>query len=109
MIGPEDKFKARILKELHALGGWWYTTPRTRFGRAGIPDIMGCFLGMFIAIEVKRPDGRGSYGVTASQQRVLDTIKAQGGEALVVDSEEDLQSLVKELHSWNVMEEVPKC
>jgi len=93
--GPEDKAKAKTLKRLRELGGWWYSVPRSRFGRAGIPDIMGCFCGQFIALELKRFDGIGNYGATQVQIRMLEEITDAGGVAWLVAREETLERLIK--------------
>ena len=58
------------------------------FGRSGIPDIVGCYKGVFFAIECKA--GKGIP--TALQERELMNIKKAGGQAWVVN-EENLESL----------------
>ena len=99
--GPEDKFKYdRVLKSLRALGGWWCATPRTRFGISGIPDVIGVFDGLFVAIETKRPDGRGSYGTTATQSRTLSLISDAGGIGVVVNGQESLNNLINTLAAY---------
>jgi hypothetical protein len=94
---PEDRFKAKILKRLRALGGEWIPFPRTRFGVAGVSDILGCFRGRFVAIEVKRPDAVGSYGVTKTQQAFLTRVAFSGGVCFVVRDEDSLASVISTL------------
>ncbi len=65
-----------IIKALREHGGWWVKIHGSAY-MAGIPDILGCYEGRFVAIEVKRPDT--SYGVTPRQQLNLDRIAAAGG------------------------------
>ena len=55
-------------------------------GEKGIADIIGCYKGRMIALELKAPNGKVSY----YQQRFLDSVKAAGGIALVVRSLEDV-------------------
>ena len=47
---------------------------------SGVPDILVCYQGRFIAIECKAGKGR----VTALQQSNLESIEKAGGVALVV-------------------------
>jgi penicillin-binding protein-related factor A (putative recombinase) len=60
------------------------------YGRSGVPDIVGCYRGMFFGIEVKA----GKNKPTALQMRNLQEIEAQDGIALVVN--EDNVSRVEE-------------
>ena len=108
--GPEDKYKYDVvLKTLRSLGGWWFATPRSRFGLAGIPDVVGVFDGLFIAVEVKRPDGRGNYGVTATQSRTLSLISEAGGIGVVVNGEASLENLVNTLASYRTIRNTPNA
>jgi Holliday junction resolvase len=38
---------------LKADGGWWMKIHGSPFQLAGVPDIIGCYKGHFVAIEVK--------------------------------------------------------
>jgi hypothetical protein len=51
-------------------------------GMVGIPDLICCYRGYFLAIEVKRP---GSGSLTEIQRDTLKRIAAAGGVAVVVD------------------------
>lgn len=58
-----------------------------RFGHPGISDIIGIAPdGRFLAIEVKRADGK----LTEAQEVFLEQVEKSGGIALVVRSLEDL-------------------
>ena len=46
----ESQFQTKLLKELRSYG--WFYKASDRF-RAGVPDVIGCFNGVFIAIELK--------------------------------------------------------
>lgn len=43
------------MDQLEVEGGWWVKIHGSAFQQAGIPDILGCYTGLFIAIEVKCP------------------------------------------------------
>lgn len=58
-----------------------------RFSHPGISDILGiCGDGRFLAIEVKRADGK----LSDDQKAFLDNVTKEGGIALVVRSLDDL-------------------
>jgi len=54
---PEAKVKAAVRKLLVAFGIYHFMPAANGFGRAGIPDIICCFGGRFIAIECKAGKG----------------------------------------------------
>jgi Holliday junction resolvase len=56
MVTPREAALLRqILAALRQIpGSWWLKTHGSAFGRAGIPDILGCVHGRLVAIEVKR-------------------------------------------------------
>jgi Holliday junction resolvase len=64
------------------------------FGRAGIPDIICCVQGFFLAIELKAGKGK----TTALQDREIAAINDQGGQAMVVN--ENNINEVKENIQW---------
>ena len=62
-----------------------------RFGCPGMSDILGIYkAGKFLAIEVKRSDGR----LTQDQQCFLESVKANGGIAIVARSLKDVQEIL---------------
>ena len=91
---PESKVKKKVRTLLDAYGVYHFMPPANGFGRAGIPDIVGCFRGQFIAVECKA----GNNTTTALQDRELQRIKEAGGYALVIN-ENNINEL-KELMEW---------
>ena len=89
---PESKVKASVRKLLDTLNIYHFMPPANGFGRAGIPDIVGCMDGHFIAIECKA--GKGT--TTALQDRELNAILNHGGTVFIAreDNLEDLQQLL---------------
>lgn len=87
---PEAKTKKRVKKILEDAGAYYFMPPANGYGRAGIPDIIACYHGRFIAIECKS-----DVGVpTELQKRELDRISAAGGYAMVVhDRESEYRAL----------------
>ncbi len=79
----EAKIVSAIKKALVERGAWVVKTHGSPH-LAGLPDILVCYQGRFIALEVKRPETRNT--VTPRQQHFLDAIAAAGGTTAVVTS-----------------------
>jgi Holliday junction resolvase len=92
--GPEGKVKDAVRKILTDMGIYHFMPPGMGFGRAGIPDIICCFQGKFIAIECKAGKGK----TTALQDRELNAIRAAGGMAMVVNEDNLIE--LKEKLQW---------
>jgi Holliday junction resolvase len=95
MATPESKVKAGVKKKLIELGFYYFMPPANGFGRAGIPDIVGCRMdGRFFGIECKAGKGK----TTALQDRELVRIQQAGGIALVIneDNIDQLKELLNE-------------
>ena len=80
---PEAKVKSLVTRQLKELGAYYFYPATGGFGRSGVPDIVGCFNGLFFAIECKA----GSNKPTTLQQKNLDQIVQAGGLAWVVNEE----------------------
>ena len=62
------------------------------YGTAGIPDIISCIDGQFIAFEVKTATGK----TTALQDSTIAKIRKAGGVAVVVRSVDDVKAVIEE-------------
>lgn len=91
---PENKVKTRLKKTLDEMGIWHFSPFQAGMGRAGIPDIIACYNGLFVAFECKANGNK----PTALQQREIDAIRTAKGLAFVVD-ENNVQE-IKELLQW---------
>ena len=76
---PENTVKAGVRKLLDTLGIYHFMPPANGFGRAGIPDIIACMNGHFVAIECKAGKGK----TTALQDRELNAILNHGGTVFI--------------------------
>lgn len=82
--GPEAKVKAKIRKWIHDKwpNAWTYMAPGGPYGRKGVPDILACICGVFVAIEVKADEKKQA---TKIQQHELKLIaKADGISCLML-------------------------
>lgn len=81
----------KTLLQLRARGGFWIKIHGSPFQIAGIPDILGCYRGRFIAFEVKR-DASGRP--TPLQQHMMEKIRAAGGFATLIFTAEQALDLL---------------
>lgn len=88
---PENRVKTRLRKHLDALGIYHFMPPGIGLGRSGIPDVIGCYNGQFVAFECKA----GRNIPTALQERELRNIQGAKGWAFVIN--EDNVDKVEEL------------
>lgn len=97
---PEGKVKAKVIRLIKAHGDdAWYCTPATRgMGRSGVPDILMCLKGVFIAIEVKRD---AKHKPTKLQEHELWKIQKSGGWACVIHDDNllDLEGLMSSIRA----------
>lgn len=84
VAGPEQRIQTRILRELKKRG--IYAVKIITASRNGVPDILCCYRGRFIGIEVKTPKGR----LSAAQDFHLKLIDKAGGVAVIARSWEDV-------------------
>lgn len=96
---PEGKIKAYIDKKLKDLGPdcWYFKPVSIGMGTHGVPDFIGCYKGMFFAIEAKKPRGK----PTALQVQCIEKISVAEGIVHVVDSEETMNAVMIELRMRN--------
>lgn len=76
MSQPETKFKERVLKDLRKIDRCWWVKTQFRAQR-GVPDLMICLNGRFVAIELK-VDGEFP---TPLQDEVLELVQKANGTA----------------------------
>lgn len=77
---PEGKVKAKVKALLNKHNAYHFMPATGGYGRSGIPDIIACIDGLFVAIECKANNGK----VTALQARELETIAGNGGVTFII-------------------------
>ena len=83
MRTPEGRVKDKVTKLLKSHNVYYFFPVTGGYGVSGIPDIVCCHNGRFIAIECKA----GMNKTTALQDRQLEMIRQSGGIALVINEE----------------------
>lgn len=66
-----------------------------QYGTAGLPDIICCIGGRFVAFEVKTPSGK----LTKLQESTLKKINAAKGEAFKVTSLQEVRDIIQNHNS----------
>jgi len=92
---PEGKVKDAVKKELNTRGIWYFMPAANGFGKVGIPDIICCYQGKFLAIETKAPGKR--HNTTPNQDARINEIRAAKGWALVVDDVEQVKEFLDDV------------
>jgi len=92
---PEKKVKDKVVKILKKHGVYYFFPATYGMGRSGVPDIICCIKGRFLAIECKANGNK----PTALQEREINLIHQAGGIAIVVDenSYDSLYDLLPQL------------
>jgi Archaeal holliday junction resolvase (hjc) len=98
---PEAKVKAAVKKLLQTSNVYFFMPPANGYGRSGIPDIIACQHGHFLAIECKA----GAGTTTVLQERELASIGLAGGTAMVVN-EKNIADLGEYLHTMEDLQEL---
>jgi len=88
----EQKIQSKIIKAFEKEGCYIVNGIYTK---KGIPDLIGCYRGMFFAVEVKRPSTK--ENVTPLQRHHLDTIEDIGGHSEVMWSETQVKPFLGDL------------
>lgn len=86
----ESANQTAILRVLKRRGAWVVKIHQTGRGTRGTPDILCCYRGRFIALEVKSDRGK----ATDNQLVQLRAIQAAGGHALIVTGPHKVDQLL---------------
>jgi archaeal holliday junction resolvase (hjc) len=75
----EQDIQRKIIKYLESVGA--YVVKVVASNKSGTPDILACYRGIFLAVEVKRPETK--TNVSELQEYNIKKIKEAGGIAIV--------------------------
>lgn len=93
MVQPEQIIKKDIRDHLDACGIYYDNVAQGQYSKPGQPDLIICFDGEFIGIEVKKPNGVQSE----IQKRREVQIRQAGGWYKVVHSWDELKGYLHNL------------
>lgn len=86
---PEKKVKDRVVRLLKQWDVYYFFPATHGYGRSGVPDIICCYNGKFLAIECKANGNKS----TVLQLKEQEAIRAAGGISIVI--KEDNIDLVR--------------
>ncbi len=92
----EQDIQRKIIKYLESVGA--YVVKVVASNKSGTPDILACYRGIFLAIEVKRPETK--TNVSELQEYNIKKIKEAGGIAIV---SWDLDAVKATIENINLM------
>jgi hypothetical protein len=95
---PEGKVKDACKKFLKEHKIFFFMPVSNGMGQVGIPDIICCYKGLFVAIETKAPGKRAN--VTDNQKRIMENIRDAEGFAFVVDDPSELGLLFNTIDAY---------
>lgn len=92
---PEKRVKDKVVAILKSEGAYYFFPATHGYGRSGVPDIVCCVNGHFLAIECKA----GNNKPTELQTREMDNIQRNNGIAVVVNETnwDDVRGLIRKL------------
>ena len=91
IMRSEQQIQKEIITYLKSIGAYTFKTISSN--RGGIPDVIACIDGKFIALEIKRP-GREA---TPLQKLEIQKIINAGGVAVVVSSIYEVKTILKRI------------
>lgn len=86
-MAAEKTFENKVKKYIEEQGGWQVKFFANRMTKTGIPDILACINGYFLAIEVKAENGKPSE----LQKYHVKKINDAGGYAIILYPNQDVQ------------------
>lgn len=100
---PEKKVKQSVEGVLKKEDVYYFFPATHGYGRSGVPDVVACVNGWFLAIECKANGNK----PTALQVREIERIRRRGGVAVVVDETnwDMLPELIRKLKADTIIEE----
>ena len=95
MLTPEAKVKKKVVDVLKKYGAYYFFPATGGYGRSGVPDIVSCYRGVFVAIECKA----GTNKPTPLQEAEMDKIRKAQGFVLVVNETniDDVDTILKDI------------
>lgn len=94
-MAAEKNFENRLKKFLEDEGCWFVKFFANAYTKSGIPDLLVCCNGYFVAVEVKAPNGKPSE----LQKRNIEMINDERGYGVILypDQFDDFKALIRAL------------
>ena len=89
----EQTIQKKIIKWLEGEG--YYVVKVVSANKSGVPDLLVCVDGIFVGIEVKKPETKNN--VSKLQKYHLDLIQKSGGKSTVAWDLDMVKAFIKEI------------
>lgn len=101
----ETNFQKKIIKYLESINAYVFKHNASAISKAGVPDIICCYRGLFIGVEVKKDN---KSKPTELQKYNLNKINNCGGIGIVLrpDTFELFKELIKGLKKVRILREI---
>jgi len=86
----EKSIETKIKQYLTSIGAYHFKYHGGKYSRVGVPDIIVCYKGRFIGIEVKNEGGK----LSPLQEINLQLIKNSGGISIIARSLEEVKNVI---------------
>jgi hypothetical protein len=96
---PESRLSRAIMGAMRARGAFVWKNHGGPTMMAGLPDIAGCYRGLFVAVETKMPGGGNP---SPAQQLRHDQIREAGGYVIVARSVADITAWLDRIDDGSV-------
>jgi len=93
----EKTFQTNLIKFLNSIGAFVTKFNANGLSKTGVPDILYCYKGKYIGLEVKKETGK----ISDIQQWNINEIRKAGGQAFCIKPSD----FTKELKQWLIDEE----
>lgn len=102
-MAAEKNFENKIKKFLEDEGWWYVKYFANRMTKSGIPDILACVNGTFVAIEVKAPNGHPSE----LQKYHIRKLRESGATAIVLypDQFENFKKMIRTMRDCHYIDD----
>jgi len=104
MAQPESRLSRAILTEIRNRGGFAFKVHGGPLMMVGLPDIVACYRGRFLALETKMPAG----ALHGRQAYVLRAIERAGGVVAVPRSVPDAREVLRAIDEGGACVEWPR-
>ena len=95
---PEAKVKKVVVAQLKKLCAYYFYPVTGGYGQSGVPDIVGCYEGLFFGIECKA----GKNKPTPLQEKNLKQIRDAKGLDMVIN-ETNMNNVANDLIAWSIV------
>lgn len=104
-MAQEKNYEQKIKRFLDDEGAWWVKFFANSYTRSGVPDLLCCVNGYFVAVEVKASKGK----PTALQIHNCTEIRVAGGFAFILypSGFEEFKQFIKKLKSDEFSKDMP--